>query len=114
MIIHKVNTLKLRHPGYPPILSQIPAPPPQIYFRGADPSNWLDKPRVAIVGSRKVTSYGRLVTGQLAGELADFGVVIISGLAYGVDSIAHQSALESGGITVAVLPSSVEEIYPAS
>ena len=73
----------------------------------------LDKPRLAIVGSRKVTPYGRSVTIQLAQALARVGVVIVSGLAIGVDSIAHQAVLDAGGLTIAVLPSSLDRIYPA-
>lgn len=68
---------------------------------------------VAIVGSRNITTYGKQVTQQLAGELARAGVVVVSGLAIGVDGIAHQAALDAGGLTVAVLPSGLDTIYPA-
>lgn len=70
------------------------------------------QPAVAIVGTRKPTTYGKEVTARLAGELAAQGVVIISGLALGIDGIAHEAALEAGGITIAVLPTSLEQIYP--
>jgi DNA processing protein len=73
----------------------------------------MARPRVAIVGSRKVTPYGKAVTAQFAGELARQGIVIVSGLAYGVDAVAHRAALEAGGLTIAVLPSPVTDIYPA-
>jgi DNA processing protein len=73
----------------------------------------MARPRVAIVGSRKVTPYGKAVTAQFAGELARQGIVIVSGLAYGVDAVAHRVALEAGGLTIAVLPSPVTDIYPA-
>jgi DNA processing protein len=69
---------------------------------------------VAIVGSRKVSPYGRLVTQLLAAKLARTGVVIVSGLALGVDSIAHQAALDAGGTTIAVLPCGIDKIYPSS
>lgn len=100
--------------------------PYQSVFHGIQPgveqlqyvSNNLEdlfaRPRVAIVGSRKISAYGRTVTARLAGELAKQGVVIVSGLAYGVDSVAHRAALEAGGLTIAVLPSSLEAIYPAA
>lgn len=71
------------------------------------------KPAVAIVGTRKPTSYGRMVTERLASDLAKEGIVIISGLAYGVDSISHRACLECGGKTVAVLGSGFDHIYPA-
>jgi DNA processing protein len=64
------------------------------------------------VGSRAVSPYGQQVTRQFATQLAERGVTIISGLAFGVDSIAHESALEAGGKTIAVLPGSVDTIYP--
>lgn len=72
----------------------------------------LDKPIIAIVGSRDVTSYGKKATYKLVYDLAKAGVVIISGLALGVDSIAHQACLDAGGKTIAVLPSNLESIYP--
>ncbi len=88
--------------------------PQQLFYKGADPSHLLQAPAVALVGSRKMTPYGRAVTELLAAELARAGVVIISGLALGVDSAAHRACLEAGGITIAVLPSSPDVIYPAS
>ena len=73
----------------------------------------LVKPSLAVVGTRKPTSYGRMATERLVGDVAKYGVVIISGLAYGVDSIAHRQCLEVGGKTIAVLGSGLNEIYPA-
>lgn len=110
----EVNTLTLNSPGFPPVLATIPSPPQQLYWLGQAPETWLAKPRVAIVGSRKLTGYGQAVTQKLATELARAGVVIISGLAYGIDITAHQAALAAGGVTVAVLPSSLDYIYPAA
>lgn len=109
----KVNTLKLNTPDYPSILRHIQQPPQQLFWQGAHPSEWLEKPKVAVVGSRKITAYGRVVTENLVGELARAGVVIISGLAYGVDATAHQTALTAGGLTVAVLGSNIDDIQPA-
>lgn len=110
----KVNSLKRDDPDFPDILRQIPSPPKELFWIGTHPGEFLGSPRVAIVGSRKVTAYGRVVTQQLTGELARAGVVIVSGLALGVDSIAHQAALDSGGLTVAVLGTSLDQIYPTS
>jgi len=109
-----VNTLALNQPGYPPILTNIYSPPKQLYWAGIDPASWLDKPKVAIVGSRKATPYGRNITTKLARELSEAGVVIISGLAYGIDITAHQAALAANGVTVAVLPTGLDQIYPAA
>ncbi len=113
MIVSKVNSLKLNHPSYPQNLKNIHSPPQTLYWAGEDPRSWLDNPKVAIVGSRKISQYGRVVTGKISAELASLGVVIISGLAYGVDLEAHKAALKARGITVAVLPTSLEKIYPS-
>lgn len=86
--------------------------PKEIFFRGVLPSE--RRPTVAIVGTRKPTAYGKEVAHKLAFDLAQKGVVIISGLALGTDSIAHRGALEAGGITLAVLANSVDQIYPRS
>ena len=72
------------------------------------------KPTVAIVGTRKPTTYGKEVTHKLAYELASRGVIIVSGLALGVDGLAHRAALEAGGTTIAVLGNGLPSIYPAS
>jgi DNA processing protein len=71
-------------------------------------------PMLSVVGSRKVSPYGRQVTSQLVREVGQHGVVIISGLALGVDGLAHQAALEVGAKTIAVLPSGIDKIYPAT
>lgn len=92
-------------------LSSIAKPPKSVYVTGKLPDN--HRPCVAIVGSRKPTSYGKEVTFKLAYELAKRGFIIISGLAYGVDSIAHKAALQAGGTTIAVLAHGLDSIYPA-
>lgn len=93
-------------------LREIPGAPSRLWYRGTLPSK--THPAVAIVGTRKPTGYGRVVTEQLAAKLAERGVLIVSGLALGIDSIAHKAALKAGGTTIAVLPSSVETPYPSS
>lgn len=110
----KVNNLKRDAPDFPNILRQIPSPPKELFWLGVHPSALLSQPRVAVVGSRKVSAYGRAVTERLTGELARAGVVIVSGLALGVDSIVHQTTLGVSGLTIAVLPTSLDQIYPAS
>lgn len=110
----KVNSHKLDSPGYPQILMTIADPPRILYWQGAEPSSWLKLPKVGIVGSRTPTTYGQEITYKFALALAAEGAVIVSGLAFGIDSIAHKAALDAGGLTVAILPGSLETIYPAS
>lgn len=105
--------LTLEPQVYPDYLSNVPLPPQRLYYAGPLPE-LLAKPRLAVVGSRKVSPYGRRVTAELAGGAAAQGIVIVSGLALGVDSLAHEAALEAGGLTIAVLPSSLQQVYPAS
>ena len=107
------QTILKNHTDFPDCLRQMKDPPGQLHWTGQPLAGWLERPRVAIVGSRRVSAYGRQVTLQLASELAQAGIVIISGLALGVDALAHQGALEAGGTTVAVLPCSLDTIYPA-
>ncbi len=110
----EVKKLTIQDNAYPLPLATVADPPKELYYLGADPGTWLSKPRVAIVGSRSVTPYGKQVTQKLSSELAEQGVVIISGLALGVDGIAHTACLDAGGITVAVLANGLHSIYPAS
>lgn len=98
----------------PEILTTIPDSPENLFAIGDTLNDLLKKPRVAIVGSRKMTPYGRLVTEKFASELAGKGIVIVSGLAYGVDACAHQSALSSGGQCIAVLACGLDQMYPAA
>jgi DNA processing protein len=95
---------------YPQRLKEIDQPPPVLYIRG----DYLpdDLFAVAIVGTRRVTAYGRQITEELAAYLAANGITVISGLARGVDAIAHQTALKAGGRTIGVLGSGVDKIYP--
>lgn len=110
----KVNTLTLINEGIPRKLLQIPAPPKQLFHAGAELARLLERPCVAVVGSRNVSPYGRQITQNIAAKLAEQGITIISGLALGVDAIAHQAALDAGGLTIAVLPSSIDKPYPAT
>jgi len=93
-------------------LGTIPKPPKNMFFRGSIPVDRL--PTVAIVGTRKPTSYGVEVAHKLSYDLAKRGVIIVSGLALGTDAIVHRAALEAGGKTIAILANSVEHIYPRS
>lgn len=86
----------------------------QLYVRSDNLEDLMARPKVAIVGTRKITPYGKQVTTDLAAGLARQGVVIVSGLAYGVDAIAHRAAVDAGGLTIAVLPGAVDKPYPAA
>lgn len=108
-----VKKLTLSSNDFPDRLKTIHTPPKELFVTGENLINLLQRPCVTIVGSRRVTTYGKAVTAKLAGDLARAGVVVISGLAIGVDGIAHKAALEAGGISIAVLPSGLDEIYPA-
>ncbi len=95
---------------YPALLKEIDQPPPVLYIRGSlEPS---DAWSVAVVGTRRITPYGRQVTEEIAGALAQSGLTVVSGLAIGVDTFAHQSAIRAGGRTLAILGSGVDVIYP--
>jgi DNA processing protein len=108
------QTLLVHDSPYAEIFKSIQEPVGELYICSHNLHDLMTRPRVAIVGTRKVTPYGRLVTEKFAGELAGQGIVIVSGLAFGVDSIAHEAALEAGGLTIAVLPSSLSRIYPSA
>lgn len=108
----KINCISPQDNNYTSLLSNIVKPPKSLYYIGTLPKERL--PTVAIVGSRKPTKYGNEVTERFARELAQRGVVIISGLAIGVDGIAHTAALESKGLTLAVLGNGLPNIYPST
>lgn len=97
--------------GYPEKLAVLPDAPVALFCKGD--VSLLQKFSIAIVGSRSPSNYGRIVTDEFASEIARSGAVVVSGLAYGVDSIAHEKTLEIGGKTIAVLGSGFNYIYPA-
>jgi len=97
-------------PAYPVALTTIPDPPPVLWARGSVDA--LAAPAVAIVGSRAGSEYALAVAERLAADLAACGVAVVSGLARGVDSAAHRGALSGNGVTIAVLGSGVDVMYP--
>ncbi len=99
---------------YPVRLRNIHKPPGILYRAGAPLGELLKRPAVAIVGTRKITPYGKQVTREFAAYLAQQGIVIISGLALGLDALAHKITLEYGGLAIAVLPGPLERIVPAT
>ncbi len=105
------HLLRLDDPRYPLLLRQIPYPPPLLFVHG-DP-DCLRLPQLAIVGTRNPTPLGRETAQRFAAHLAEFGLVITSGLALGIDAAAHQGALAGGGRTIAVMGTSLDRVYPA-
>lgn len=105
-----INQISPRDNNFTKVLDEIAKPPKSLYFTGKLPTDRI--PTIAIVGTRKPTAYGREVTERFAYELAQKGVVVISGLALGVDAIAHKAALDAGGTTLAVLANPLPDIRP--
>ena len=105
-----IQVLTWEDEAYPRRLREIDQPPPVLYLLGTLTPE--DEWSVAIVGTRRMTVYGRQVAGELAAFLARQGITVVSGLARGVDRIAHEAALQAGGRTIAVLGSGVDRIYP--
>jgi DNA processing protein len=103
----------LERSRFPPLLRAIYDPPARLYVRGGDEAV-LELPMVAVVGARSCSPYGAQVARRLGRELAAAGLVVVSGLARGIDGEAHRGALDAGGLTVAVLGCGVDRDYPAS
>jgi DNA processing protein len=108
----KINRISPDKHKYLQIITSIAKTPKKLYFIGSLPEARM--PTVAIIGTRKPTTYGKEVAHTLSYELAKRGVVIVSGLALGTDGIAHRSAIEAGGTTIAVLANGLPGIYPAA
>ncbi|MBR2710159.1 DNA-processing protein DprA [Candidatus Saccharibacteria bacterium] len=114
----KINQISPLEHNFTEVLDSIALKPKTLYFRGKIPENVLKndqkiRPKtVAIVGSRHNTKYGEEVAYRLAHELGKRGAVVISGLAYGIDSIGHRGCLDAGGVTIAVLGTPIDQIYP--
>lgn len=107
-----VETITFNNANYPYLLKEIDCPPLCLYCKGN--VQLLSTLGVAVVGTRKPTEYGQIVTKQFVKELVEADVTIISGLASGVDSIAHRTAIENNGKTIAVIAGGFNHIYPAS
>jgi len=95
-------------------LDRLKDPVANLSFSGIDPNYLMKSPIVAVVGTRKPTPYGKQITEKLVSELVKAGVIIVSGLAFGIDILAHRTALEEKGTTISVLPSGLDNIYPAT
>lgn len=103
-----MSVVWMTDPAYPHLLKQIHDPPPRLFVRGRLPEG----PCIAIVGSRRATPYGRRAARKLARDLSEAGVVVVSGLARGIDAAAHNGALEGATPTVAVMATGLDRIYP--
>ncbi len=104
--------LKKEDKSYPQLLKKIDKPPVELSYKG-DFNDILFKETLAVVGSRKITSYGKMVTEKLVREISRHGITIVSGFMYGVDALAHQTAINEGGKTIAVLPCGVDIVHPS-
>lgn len=109
-----INVITLSDKVYPKLLKEIPDAPFLLYVRGNPEILGKIDRTIAVVGTRMITSYGEAVTRQLTADLVAAGFTIISGLAYGVDTVAHQTVIETGGQTIAVLGCGVDIIHPKS
>jgi len=112
MEVNAFRTIPKRKPGYPPLLSELHDPPATLFLRGE--ADAVLAPGVAVVGARSCSAYGAHVARSLARDLASAGLVVVSGLARGLDGEAHRGALEGGGRTVAVLGCGIDRDYPRS
>ena len=108
--MRKNGYLEIDNPNYPSKLLEHLQDPKGIYYEGN--MRLLDKPIIGIVGSRKGSSYGALIARELAKLAADYDAVVLSGLARGVDSIAHRGVLEAGGETIAIVANGIDVVYP--
>jgi DNA processing protein len=109
-----IRWLPRSDPGFPRALAAIFDPPAGLFVRGKGRNSVLDLPAVAIVGARACSTYGGQVARMLGRELAAAGLLVVSGMARGIDAAAHRGALEAGGATVAVLGCGIDRDYPAS
>src|SRR6266849_1083120 len=105
-----IRALTLLDDEYPALLKQVADPPPVLFVRGMLTPE--DGRSVALVGTRRATSYGHLVAQRLARDLAAAGLTVVSGLAKGIDTQAHRAALDAGGRTLAVLGNGLDQVYP--
>jgi len=107
----ETKVIKKDNPKFPELLRQIPDAPKQLYYKGEWNEDLFDN-CLAVVGSRRMTQYGKKATDMLVSQTAAAGVTIVSGFMFGVDAAAHQVAVDSGGKTIAVMPCGIERVHP--
>lgn len=111
-IKRSINAVPYGDAAYPPLLNELADPPLILYYRGVLPDP--EQPMVAVVGTRNPTGAGRTQAYQFGFELGAKGIPVVSGLARGIDSMAHRGNLEGGGKTVAILGNGLDSVYPVS
>ena len=105
------GVVTIENPKYPKLLKETPFPPEKIYYKG----NWdasIFENCLAVVGSRRMTAYGKQITTKLVSEISNAGMTIVSGFMYGIDATAHKAAVDAGGKTIAVMPCGIDMIHP--
>lgn len=109
---NNIKIITIQDPNYPKLLKEIYNPPVFLYLKGKIKPE--DELSLAVVGTRKISAYGKQTTPEIVKELVQAQITIVSGLALGIDALAHQSALDNKGRTIAVLGSGLDNIYPIS
>ncbi len=105
------GVVDIKNKKYPKALKEIKSPPKRLYYRG----NWdedIFENCLAVVGSRRMTSYGRRIAEKMVRDIASAGVTIVSGFMYGIDATSHRASLDGGGRTIAVMPCGVNIVHP--
>jgi len=106
------DVVEIGNKEYPRLLKEIDSPPKKLYYKG----NWdssIFENCLAVVGSRRMTTYGRQITKKLVSEIAAAGVTIVSGFMFGIDATAHRVVIDAGGRTIAVMPCGIDIIHPS-
>ncbi len=112
MACFAIKTVSLEDASYPRLLKEIRNPPATLFYRGVLPDP--DAVTIAIVGTRKATDEGRIIAKGIAGDLSKKGIIVVSGLALGIDGAAHAGVVASAGVTIAVLANGLNFVYPLS
>ncbi|MCK4912483.1 MAG: DNA-processing protein DprA [Candidatus Omnitrophica bacterium] len=107
----KHGVVTIENSKYPKLLKEIPSYPKRIYYKGSWDTSIFEN-CLAVVGSRKMTTYGKQITTKLVSEISNAGITIVSGFMYGIDATAHKAALNVGGKTIAVMPCGIDMVHP--
>lgn len=105
------DVINITDSRYPRLLKQINDPPDKLYYKGNWETSLFDR-CLAVVGSRRMTTYGKSITNKLVAQIASTGITIVSGFMYGIDATAHKAAVDAGGRTIAVMPCGIDVVHP--